>query len=101
MLLALSDRLPLGPVKVDVDPNGNLYAPGLVVPIVSGVLWLLRFEPHRHDVAPFVLGSYNLNTSGVDLKDLVVVVPTTYDSTLSPTDAAVAGAIGTGSATTA
>jgi hypothetical protein len=72
MLLSLDDRLALGPVKVDTDPTGTLEPPGLVVPIVSGVLWLLRFEPHRHDVPPFVLGVYNLNTSGVDLKDLVV-----------------------------
>ena len=71
MLLSLDDRLALGPVKVDTNPSGTLESPGLVVPIVSGVLWLLRFEPHRHDVPPFSLGVYNLNTSGVDLKDLV------------------------------
>src|SRR3954469_21048751 len=76
MLLDLDDRLTVGPVKVDTDAAGLIESPGLVVPIVSGVLWLLRFEPHRHELAPFVLGVYNLNTSGVNLKDLVSTVAT-------------------------
>jgi hypothetical protein len=75
MLLSLDDRLALGPVKVDTDPNGDLYAPGLVVPIVSGVLWTLRFEPFNEDIPDFALGVFNLNTSAVPLEDLVATVP--------------------------
>ena len=82
MLLGLDDRLTVGGVKVDTDPDGNLYAPGLVVPIVSGLLWELRFEPYRTDLAPFSLGVYNLNTSGTPLEDLVAVVPVAVDETM-------------------
>src|SRR3954463_10413723 len=81
MVLALDDRLTLGPVKVDTDGSGNLESPGLVVPIVSGVLWLLRFEPHRHDLADFVLGVFNLNTSGVPLDDLIPTTATAITET--------------------
>src|SRR6188768_423154 len=90
MLLSLDDRLALGPVKVDTDPNGNLYTPGLVVPIVASVLWLLRFEPFRTDLPPFVLGVYNLNTSGVDLDALVETEPIAIDETLRSQIAAAA-----------
>lgn len=65
----------IGDVVAQTGTDGVIQGGGIRVPIKTDVLWELRIEPKQRDIAPFTLGIFNLNTSGVDLKDLVGTVP--------------------------
>jgi hypothetical protein len=95
--VVLDDRVDVGHAFERTDDTGALLNGGLKVPIVANLLWTLLFVPDSTGQS-FTLGTFNLNTSGVDIRalvptDLIVVDPSMVaDLTVTATQMAAVNA---------
>lgn len=78
-----SDGIHIGEAVAQSDGSGVLQGGGLKTRIKAGVLWDILVVPNDPAIPKYrLLESVNLNTSGVDLKDLASTVPTAVDEQL-------------------